>query len=124
MLIDFLPILISILFAVTVAGGLIGVSYIFGPKRAVQPYDDTYECGAPPISDARHKINVKFYTTAVLFIIFDIEIIYIVPWAVVVREFIRSGEGAVIISSMLLFLLILIAGLIYVYRSKVIEWNR
>lgn len=84
---------------------------------------DAYECGLPGQEKQDTKISVKFYLTAILFILFDIEIIFMYPWAITFREFIMSGHGAVVGLGMLVFLLIFIFGLFWEIKSKALEWD-
>jgi NADH-quinone oxidoreductase subunit A len=83
----------------------------------------TYECGIPVQERKDTKISVKFYLTAILFIIFDIEIIFMYPWAVHFREFIDAGLGPYVFFSMMVFLLIFIYGLFWEIKSKALEWD-
>ena len=84
---------------------------------------DLYECGIPGQEKKDTKISVKFYLTAILFIIFDIEIIFMYPWAITFRDFIQSGMGTPVGISMLIFLLIFIFGLFWEIKSKALEWD-
>jgi NADH-quinone oxidoreductase subunit A len=92
-----------------------------------QKYDsvkyESYECGIPVQEKKDTKISVKFYLTAILFIIFDIEIIFMYPWASSFREFIASGNGLVALVSMLVFMAIFIFGLFWEVKSKALEWD-
>ncbi len=82
-----------------------------------------YECGIPSQEKRDTKISVKFYLTAILFIIFDIEIIFMYPWALTFREFIASSEGLYSLISMGIFLLVFIFGLFWEIKSKALEWD-
>jgi NADH-quinone oxidoreductase subunit A len=82
-----------------------------------------YECGIPSQDKGDTKISVRFYLTAILFIIFDIEIIFMYPWAVSFREFLAGGAGLLIMSSMGIFLLIFIFGLWWEIKSRALEWE-
>lgn len=84
---------------------------------------DPYECGLPGQEKQDTKISVKFYLTAILFILFDIEIIFMYPWAITFRDFISSGQGTVVAVGMLVFLLIFIFGLFWEIKSKALEWD-
>lgn len=103
---------------------LIWVASLFGPK--VKPNSTklaAYECGLPEQTTAHTKIPVKFYLTAILFILFDIEIIFMYPWAVSFGEFLDAGKGPYIIAVMGVFLLIFIFGLIWEIKSRALEWE-
>lgn len=84
---------------------------------------DPYECGIPGQDKKDTKISVKFYLTAILFILFDIEIIFMYPWAITFREFIQSGAGWIVFGSMMVFLLVFIFGLFWEIKSKALEWD-
>ncbi len=94
-----------------------------GLKQGTGVKFDPYECGIPGQEKSDTKISVKFYLTAILFILFDIEIIFMYPWAITFREFIASGSGAIVGLSMLIFLLIFIFGLFWEIKSKALEWD-
>lgn len=84
---------------------------------------EPYECGIPGQEKRDTKISVKFYLTAILFILFDIEIIFMYPWAITFRDFITTGAGAAVGLSMLIFLLVFIFGLFWEIKSKALEWD-
>lgn len=103
---------------------LLVVSGNLGPKRhpsiaKMMPY----ECGIPGQETNDSKISVKFYLTAILFIIFDIEIIFMYPWAVTFMDFIKQGMGGYVLAAMGVFILLFIAGLIWEVKSKALDWN-
>ena len=82
-----------------------------------------YECGLPGQETNDSKVSVKFYLTAILFIIFDIEIIFMYPWAVTFLDFIKQGMGAYILGAMGVFLFLFIVGLIWEVKSKALDWS-
>lgn len=84
---------------------------------------EVYECGLPGQEKRDTKISVKFYLTAILFILFDIEIIFMYPWAITFRDFIAQGQGAYIFWSMMIFIAIFIFGLFWEIKSKALEWD-
>lgn len=84
---------------------------------------DIYECGIPGQEKKESKVSVKFYLTAILFILFDIEIIFMYPWAVSFRDFIASGMGTPIMVSMGIFIVIFIYGLWWEVKSRALEWD-
>lgn len=84
---------------------------------------ESYECGIPVQEKKDTKISVKFYLTAILFIIFDIEIIFMYPWANSFREFIASGNGLFVLVSMMVFIGVFIYGLFWEVKSKALEWD-
>lgn len=84
---------------------------------------DAYECGIPGQEKHDTKISVKFYLTAILFILFDIEIIFMYPWAVSFREFISQGNGLYVMSSMAIFIFLFVFALFWEIKSKALEWD-
>lgn len=118
MLIEYLPILLFFVAAVVFAGGSVLLSSLVGPRRPDRVKLEPYECGIAPVGLARERFSVKFYLVAMLFIVFDIEIIFLVPWAVIYRDlgwfgFLEMGA----------FLLVLVLGLVYVWRKGGLEWD-
>jgi NADH-quinone oxidoreductase subunit A len=92
-------------------------------KKTSQAKFDVYECGIPGEEKKDTKISVKFYLTAILFILFDIEIIFMYPWASNFKNFIAAGVGLYMFVSMMIFLVIFIFGLWWEIRSKALEWD-
>lgn len=103
---------------------LLLVSGSLGPKKhptaaKMMPY----ECGIPGQDTEDSKISVKFYLTAILFIIFDIEIIFMYPWAVTFIDFIKQGQGGYVLVGMGIFIALFIVGLVWEVKSKALDWN-
>ncbi len=94
---------------------------IAGVKTKVK--SEPYECGIPSLEKKDTKVSVKFYLTAILFILFDIEIIFMYPWATSFREFIASGQGGYVLTAMLIFIAIFVYGLFWEVKSKALEWD-
>jgi NADH-quinone oxidoreductase subunit A len=95
-----------------------------GHKKAPsQVKSETYECGLPEQVSPHSRIPVKFYLTAILFILFDVEIIFMYPWAAVFTEFVKAGNGVYILSVMGLFIFIFIYGLFWEIKSNALEWE-
>lgn len=93
-------------------------------RRSYDPVKfESYECGIPVQEKKDTKISVKFYLTAILFIIFDIEIIFMYPWATTFKDFVSSGQGLFVLASMGVFLLVFIYGLFWEIKSKALEWD-
>ena len=92
-------------------------------KKTSQAKFDIYECGIPAEEKKDTKISVKFYLTAILFILFDIEIIFMYPWAVNFKQFIAAGAGPLVFISMAVFLAVFIFGLWWEIKSKALEWD-
>ncbi len=84
---------------------------------------ESYECGIPAQEKKDTKISVKFYLTAILFIIFDIEIIFMYPWATTFKDFLAAGQGLYVLISMMVFILVFTFGLFWEVKSKALEWD-
>lgn len=103
---------------------LLLVSGNLGPKRTPDPIKMMpYECGLPGQETKETKISVKFYLTAILFILFDIEIIFMYPWAVTYVDSISAGTGLYLLGAMGIFILLFVVGLIWEIKSKALEWE-
>lgn len=118
MLVQYVPIGIMVLFAVAFGIVLVNINRWIGPRRPSSEKLSTYESGMEPVRTARERFSVKFYLVAMLFIIFDLEIIFLYPWAVVFRELEAAG-----IVGMGVFLVVLIIGFLYEWRKGAMEWN-
>ena len=100
------------------------VRRLLGPKRNETPAKMMpYECGVPGEETKDSKVTVKFYLTAILFIIFDIEIIFMYPWAVTFIDFVKQGHGLYILGAMGVFILLFVVGLIWEVKSRALDWN-
>jgi len=108
--------------AVLVAGGFVAASHLFGPKRPGKIKLAPYECGVDPVSSPRQRFGVKYYVIALLFLLFDLETVFIVPWAVIYRGALAEW-GAFIFFEMLVFIGVLALGLIYVWKKGALEWE-
>lgn len=119
MLTEYLPVLFLLFLGLAVGGVMLALSWWMGPRtRPATIHDSPYECGIVPTGDARRRFDVKFYLVAMLFILFDVEIVFLFPWAVM---FDSLGGLAVLV--MVEFLLILIVGYAYVWRKGALEWD-
>jgi len=114
----YLPILVFSGIVIGTGVLLLFISHIFGPKRRSPQKFEPYECGVDQIQSGRKKFHVKFYLIATLFILFDIETVFLIPWAVIFNSL-----NIYAIAEMLVFLFILAIGLLYVLKKKVIEWD-
>ena len=103
---------------------LLVVSGNLGPKkRPTAAKMMPYECGIPGQETKDSKVSVKFYLTAILFIIFDIEIIFMYPWAVSFIDFVKQGQGGYVLGAMGVFILLFVVGLVWEVKSKALDWN-
>lgn len=123
MISSFIPILVLFVFAGLFAGAFLGISAILGPKKKSHAGDSIYECGAAPVGGARERFSVKFFLVAILFILFDIEVVFLFPWAVLFRQFVNEGMGLFVFVEMAVFLVILVLGYIFVWRKGALDWR-
>ena len=121
---SYLPILIILGIGVVFSGTFIFLSSLIGPKKPTKEKLEPYECGMPPVGDSHQRFSVKFFLVAILFILFDIEAVFLYPWAVLFKDFKESGQGIFIFWEMVAFLLILTLGLFYVWKRKALEWEK
>lgn len=117
---EYVPVLVMILFAIGFAAVNLWISWILGRKAPPNPVKDAaYECGMPPVSDAHQRFSVKFYLVALLFVLFDIEVVFLYPWAV---HF--GHQSTFLFWEMVVFLGILFLGWWYVIRKGAVNWSR
>ena len=114
----YFPIGVVLLVAVIQGYALIFASNVLGPRRPSLVKAAPFECGSEPIGSARDRFGVKFYVVALLFIVFDIEAVFLFPWAVLFTELGWAGYV-----EMLVFVFTLVLGLVYVWKKGVIDWN-
>ena len=119
MLQSYLPILIQGLLAAAVAGAILGVSRLVGVKRPTQKKLSPYECGIAPVGDARERFSISFYLVGMLFILFDVEAVFLDPWAVVCKSLKWFG-----FVEMSVFIVILLAGYLYLWKKRALDWSR
>ena len=120
---DYLPVLLHIAVAIGFAASALTISVILGKAgRRTQIKDSAYECGMLPQGEAQPRFSVKFYLIAMLFILFDLEIVFMYPWAVVYKESIV--ESKMILWSMLSFITILMVGYVYALKKGVLDWKK
>ena len=120
---DFAPVLLQLVLALGIPAVILVASHIFG-QRSSGNYakDAAYECGLPAQGDPKPRFSVKFYVVAMLFILFDIEVVFLFPWVMVYRDLMANGIPALL--PMLFFLGLLTLGLVYEFKKKGIEWDR
>jgi NADH-quinone oxidoreductase subunit A len=116
--IEYLPIAILLIFSTLLAGLIVVIGHAFGPRRPTKIKSVPYESGMQAIGPGRRRMPVAFYRVAVLFILFDIEVIFLLPWAVVFRKL-----GVFGLVEMFIFILILLVGYIYAWKSGALEWE-
>ena len=115
---DYLSIIIFLFLALGLSFGFIFLNFIFSPKNPDSEKLSAYECGFEAFSDSRMEFDVRFYLVAILFIIFDLEIAFLFPWAVSL-----GNIGALGFWSMMIFLFILIVGFVYEWKKGALDWD-
>ena len=122
---DYLPIVLMFIVAVGFAAGNVLLSQLVGQHKATKPKTMPYECGKDPVGSARERFSVKFYLVAMIFILFDIELIFLIPWAVVFRSFATGGYDlrVLIYVEMMLFVVLLLVGYVYILKKGLFDWG-
>ncbi|MFQ5665305.1 MAG: NADH-quinone oxidoreductase subunit A [Candidatus Binatia bacterium] len=115
---QYLPIVVSFCFTGVLVVAMVMMGQLLGPKRPSATKGAPFECGNPPSGPAWGRFAVKFYMTAILFIVFDVEVVFLYPWAVVFRQLGWFG-----LAEMLLFVAVLGVALLYVWRKGALEWD-
>ena len=124
MLKEYIPVLIQVIVALGFAAVALIFSVLLGKKGTRNPTKDSpYECGMLPLGGAQPRFAVKFYLVAMLFILFDLEVVFMYPWAVAYRDFIAT-QGPAILWSMLSFIVIVTVGYVYAIKKGVLDWKR
>ena len=111
------PFIVYALLTVAIAAGMLLVSHFVGPRHRDRATGEPYESGVLPTGSARLRLSIQFYLTAILFVIFDLELVYIFAWAVAIRELGWEGYFGVVV-----FIVILLSGLIYEWRMGSLDW--
>ena len=124
MLASYVPLLILIALVVISAVAIVVLSHLFSPTRPTPVKHEPYESGIPPLGTARERFNVKFYLVAVLFIVFDIEVVFMMPWAVAFRQLDILGLGVLGgLLEMCVFVAVLLVGYVYLWKRGALEWD-
>ena len=114
----FIPILLMIGLGVGFAAGSVLLSQFLGPRKPTPEKLAPYECGVPPVGDARERLSVKYYLVAMVFLLFDIEVAFLYPWAMALRDIGWPGYIQIV-----LFTAVLAAGYIYIWRKGILDWG-
>ena len=114
-----LSILLMLALGVGFAGVSIALSRLLGPRNPTPEKQAPYECGMPPVGDARERQSVKFYLVAMIFLLFDIEVAFLYPWAVALRDLGWPG-----LLQIVLFFLVLLGGYAYIWRKGALDWQK
>ena len=116
---SYAPLLLHILVAMGLAGAILLVSTLVGQRRPTRAKLQAYECGILPAGDAREPFSVKFYLVAIVFILFDVEAIFLYPWAYIYRDLRWFG-----FIEMMVYIGILLVGYVYLWKKGALDWNR
>ena len=117
---EYIGLLVVLVMAVTIAGLILFLNKILGPKNKPSAVkSEPFECGVSPIKQPTGHFSVKFYLIAMLFILFDVEIVWLFPWAVILRELKWTG-----LVEMFLFMAVLILGFVYAWKKGALEWEK
>ena len=116
---DYSPVLVHVVAVVALAAILLGLSAWVGVKRPSREKLSPYECGSPPVGDARERFSISFYLVGMLFILFDVEAVFLYPWAVVYKSLKWFG-----FVEMFLYIAILLAGYVYIWKKGALDWSR
>src|SRR5438477_10943832 len=114
----YFPVLLQVVIATSVAALMLGLSYLLGKRVRNRAKDMPYESGMVPTGDARQRFSVKFYLVGMLFILFDIEAIFLYPWVVVFREFKMAA-----FVEMLIFVVLILSGFFYIWKKGALDWS-
>jgi NADH-quinone oxidoreductase subunit A len=114
----YIPLLIQVVVAIGLATVMVTLSRLVGYRRRTRAKDTAYECGIEPTGDAQQRFSVKFYMVAMLFILFDVEVVFLYPWAVIARELKMFGFW-----EMLLYIGLVLVGFFYIWKKGVLDWN-
>ena len=118
---NYIPLLVLMIVATLVPLAILAITHVLGPNKPSERKLSVYESGMPPVGDAHPKFSVKFYIIGMLFILFDIEVVFMYPWAVIYKQWISTS--AFILIEGLVFVGILLIGYIYAWKKGALEWE-
>ena len=121
---NYVPLVLQVLVALGVAGGMVGASFFIGKHKNSRTKGGAYECGMDPVGDARGRFSVRFYMVAMLFILFDVEAVFMLPWAVIFRKLPAiTGSKMFGFNEMIVYLGFVAVGLFYVWKKGILDWS-
>jgi NADH-quinone oxidoreductase subunit A len=127
---EYTPVVIHILIGVAIAIGMMGASAVLGPRRKTAVKQMPYESGMDPVGDARQRFDVRYYLVAIAFLLFDVELLYLYPWAVAQWSGDTSGQAGIpadfrwlVFGEIVVFVMILVAAFAYAWKKGVFEWR-
>ena len=115
---EYIPVLLMLFLAAATAAGMLVATTLIGPKKHFADKMEPFECGESPIVSPKQRFSIKFYLVALFFVIFDIEAVFVYPWAVIFKDLGMFG-----FIEMMIFISILAIGLIYVWKRGALEWE-
>lgn len=121
---NYIPILMVFALAAVVALVMVNTSRVFGPRLRTREKLMPYECGKDPVGSAHERFSVKFYLVCLLFILFDIEAIFLIPWAVVYKSLSAQLSKMFVFTEMMVFIATLFVGYIYIWKKGIFNWNK
>lgn len=121
---EYVPILVMFVLATGIALGMALAPRFLAARRPTPEKRIPYECGKDPIGSARERFSVKFYLVAMIFILFDIEAVFLIPWGVVFRDVAESVSPLFVFAEMMIFLALVLVAYIYAWKKGVFDWNR
>jgi NADH-quinone oxidoreductase subunit A len=121
---NYLPLLFQVLAAFGIGAGMVAFSWFIGKHRNSRTKAEAYECGMTAIGDARGRFSVRFYMVAMLFILFDVEVVFMLPWAVIYRQLPKiTGSRFFGFWEMLVYLGFVLVGLVYIWKKGILDWS-
>ncbi len=118
---DYIPVLILMALGLFVGLTILILSALLGPKLTNRKKNQPFECGVPPLGSAQHRVSVKFYLVALLFLLFDVEAVFFFPWAIVFKEYLKVSSF--ILYEMGFFTAVLLLGYFYILRRGALDWD-
>lgn len=123
-LVEYVPIVIGVTIALGVAGGMLVLNALLGPKVRSAVKNAPFECGNRSMGSTRNRFNVKYYLVALFFLVFDVEVVFLLPWAVEYRRLLADPAlGMLVLLEGLVFAGILVIGLVYVWKRGALNWD-
>ncbi len=123
--IRYIPLLIQVGLACVIAGGMVTLSQILGKHKWTAAKNSPYECGIIPTGDAQQRTSVRFYMVAMLFILFDVEAVFLYPWAVIFRDLPAiSGSRWFGVNEMMVYIGLVLVGFFYIWKKGILDWNK
>ncbi len=116
-------ILVMLIIAGVIVGAMVFSSWLFGPGRSGKEKGTVYECGVDPIGSARNRFHSRFYLLAILFLLFDVELIFFYPWAILFNAKITTGDGLLYLVEIGIFSVILLVAFVYAWAKGVFDWR-